>query len=151
MSDRHNIYSRRYADNWGKICYAARRATKEKCCLCNCRAAEVHHVRYRDCRGAIAGREVPGRDVFPLCKFHHERVHKKDAWTVEQYALHGVLGNCQKPRWVRKLKRGFRVKTGRFPLTVVEVLFAIASIGIGAWSYHLVGVLVGAIATVLLL
>jgi len=44
------------------------------------RAAAVHHLRYRDWFGAIAGRERPGWDVVPLCRKCHGIVHRQQLW-----------------------------------------------------------------------
>ncbi len=101
-------WDNRYADNWRKICAIAHQATGGICCLCLVAASEeCHHVRYRDKRGAIAGREVAGRDCFGCCKPCHDRLHRKDAWV---YAKNdALLGNHQRSEWVKKLKLGYQL------------------------------------------
>ena len=104
----------RYADNWRKICAIAHQATGGMCCLCLVSRSEVvHHVRYRDKRGAIAGREVAGRDVFPVCGSTnkpgtcHFRLHQPDAWIHAKGDA--LLGNHQRSEWVKKLKIGYQL------------------------------------------
>jgi len=104
----------RYADNWRKICAIAHQATGGICCCCLVSRSEVvHHVRYRDKRGAIAGREVAGRDVFPVCGSTnkpgtcHFRLHQSDAWIHAKGDA--LLGNHQRSDWVKKLKLGYQL------------------------------------------
>ena len=70
---------RNYAGNWSRIAKAARRQTHDRCCWCLWRkAVEVHHARYRCViRGDLYGKEVPGRDVFPLCDRCHGYLHRE--------------------------------------------------------------------------
>lgn len=98
----------RYAENWKLICKIAHEQTKGTCCLCLVApSVEIHHVRYRDKRGAIAGREMAGRDVFPCCKDCHDRLHRKDAWVSDR--TNPLLGNHQRSEWTARLKLGFRL------------------------------------------
>ena len=79
---RFRTYDDRYVGNWKQIAKASHKAVKRTCCLCRkSKSQEAHHVRYRDWKGAIAGRELPGVDVFPVCLLCHERLHRADAWT----------------------------------------------------------------------
>jgi hypothetical protein len=99
----------RYADNWRKICAIAHQATGGICCCCLVARSEiVHHVRYRDKRGAIAGREVAGRDVFSLCvTCHNEQAHSKKNWI--RCKIDPLLGNHNTSAFVKKLKFGYQL------------------------------------------
>ena len=44
---------------------------------------EVHHARYSDRDGAIAGREIPLVDVFPLCNECHDTYHFTNGYWIE--------------------------------------------------------------------
>jgi hypothetical protein len=71
----------RYRGNWAGIAKRTRRLVFDRCILNPIhRAAAVHHLRYRDWRGPIAGREIPGWDVVPLCRSCHGIVHRKRLW-----------------------------------------------------------------------
>jgi hypothetical protein len=89
-------YEDRYAKNWMVIQKQAMTATRRTCCYCLKRqAAEVHHVHYSDIFGAIAGREQPGIDVFPLChSCHHEVAHSQRHWVKNK--ARPVFGNHNK-------------------------------------------------------
>jgi len=99
----------RYADNWRKICAIAHQATGGICCCCLVARSEVvHHVRYRDKRGAIAGREVAGRDVFNLCTTcHNEVAHSKENWI--KCKADQLLGNHNTSAFIKKLKFGYQL------------------------------------------
>jgi len=130
---RRRTYNDRYADNWREIAKGSHKAVKRICCLCcKSKSQEVHHVRYRDWKGAIVGRERSGIDVFPVCLPCHERLHRTDAWS--HNFKNPVLGNRQKPRWVRKLKRGYLKLSGQatpFPWFALGTLLVTASVVIG--------------------
>lgn len=98
-------WKKRYADNWHQVRAQAKELTHNRCCLCFRKAKEVHHCRYRDRRGAIAGREVPGIDVFPLCASHHKQAHHPKNWVRDR--RNPVLGHHNTEVFARKLKRGF--------------------------------------------
>lgn len=71
----------RYAPNWPQTTAIAHRATAGKCCWCTAaKSAEVHHVYYWLNGAAIKGREVPGRDVFPVCDNCHQELHTPALW-----------------------------------------------------------------------
>jgi hypothetical protein len=74
-------FNDRYRGNWSSIAKRTRRLVFDRCILNPFhRAAAVHHLRYRDWRGTIAGREIPGWDVVPLCRNCHGIVHRKTLW-----------------------------------------------------------------------
>lgn len=74
-------FKARYRGNWPSIAKRTRRMTFNRCILNPLhRAAAVHHLRYRDWFGAIAGRERPGWDVVPLCRKCHGIVHRRQLW-----------------------------------------------------------------------
>ncbi|MCC5898412.1 MAG: hypothetical protein JJU32_10910 [Phormidium sp. BM_Day4_Bin.17] len=78
---RQKSFKNRYQGNWHNIAARTRRFSRNRCILNPLHKAEaVHHLRYRDMRGKIAGREVPGWDVVPLCRRCHGRVHRQDYW-----------------------------------------------------------------------
>jgi hypothetical protein len=75
----------RYAANWPKIRAKAHALVGRRCCwrgpTCEGASEEVHHVHYwvRGV-GAIAGRERPGVDVFPVCSTCHTALHAPHVW-----------------------------------------------------------------------
>jgi len=75
-------YASRYADNWNDISLQAKLLTKYNCCFpgCSFKCVETHHALYSDKLGIIAGREIPGVHVFPLCRRHHELAHARPNW-----------------------------------------------------------------------
>lgn len=99
-------YSVRYADNWGEISLQAKLLTKYKCCFLNCRSncVETHHALYSDKLGMIAGREVPGVHVFPLCQKHHKLAHSKRNWIC---AMNPVENNRNTPAFYLQLRMGW--------------------------------------------
>ena len=99
----------RYDDRyWKQICAIAHRSTKGTCCYCLCRpSVEVHHIRYQDSYGAIAGRELPGLDVFPVCQDCHGDLHSSQHWVKDLDSP--VLGNHQKVETVEILAMGYRL------------------------------------------
>jgi len=104
----------RYADNWEQICKIAHQATGDLCCLCwVAPSKQCHHVRYRDKRGAIKGREVAGRDVFPVCGSVNEPgtchfvAHLKENWIRDK--KDPLLGNHNTSAFVKKLKLGYAI------------------------------------------
>ena len=69
-------------EHWMGIKKLAHATTGKRCCCCLAECSEeIHHVRYSDEQGAIAGREVPGIDVFPICERCHDSIaHAKEHW-----------------------------------------------------------------------
>lgn len=76
-----DAFKRRYQGQWQAIAARTRRLSRDRCILNPVHRAEaVHHLRYRDWRGKLAGRETPGWDVVPLCRRCHGRVHRQRFW-----------------------------------------------------------------------
>lgn len=73
-------YTDRYAHNWDTIRKRALESIAHRCPCCLGKAKEVHHLRYRDLLGAIAGREKPGVDIIPLCLECHDKAHLDRHW-----------------------------------------------------------------------
>ncbi|MFO8040046.1 MAG: hypothetical protein R6U67_11430 [Sodalinema sp.] len=93
-ASRQKSFKNRYRGNWHTIATRTRRFSRNRCILNPFHKAEaVHHLRYRDIRGKIAGREVPGWDVVPLCRRCHGRVHRKQHWYSAK--RHPALNNRQ--------------------------------------------------------
>lgn len=71
----------RYAYNWSTTAKKAHSATNGRCCWCKVeKSAEVHHTYYWFEGQAIAGKEKPGRDVFPVCSPCHLDLHLPCRW-----------------------------------------------------------------------
>lgn len=102
MPYRKKNYEDRYADNWQEISYKTKQLTNGKCVLCPKPAAHTHHVLYRDKRGAIAGREVPGVHIFPLCMVCHKTAHKRTNWRKDP--IYPELGNRNTSRFYKELR-----------------------------------------------
>lgn len=95
-------YESRYAPNWGVTATKTKKLTNGKCCLCHKPATEVHHARYCDDKGyAIAGREKPLIDVFPLCDEHHDEAHLSENWYQDKE--NPVLLNRNYPHYYQRL------------------------------------------------
>lgn len=89
------------------MCAFAHRSTGGRCCCClTAPSEEIHHVYYQDQWGAIAGHEVPGENIFGVCRrCHDEQCHSKETWIVDP--VDPVLGNHNAQEWVDKLKFGY--------------------------------------------
>ena len=98
-------WSKRYADNWPAISRKTRKMTRDRCCLCLKKATVTHHCRYRDWKGAIAGREKPGADVFPICGRCHKLAHKKDNWI--RVKGDRLLGHHNTAKFTARLRKSF--------------------------------------------
>lgn len=99
----------RYAQNYKAIVRLCHKSTNGVCCLCRSRRSEeAHHVCYSDRHGAIAGREVPGIHLFPLCERCHNTAHKKENWLREK-GEKAILGNRNTTAFVEKLKFGYQL------------------------------------------
>ena len=145
---RRRTYTDRYAPNWTQTAKRSHLATNRICCLCcNARSQEVHHVRYRDWRGAVAGRERPGVDVFPVCLPCHEQLHQRDAWIKDRQ--NPVLGNHQQAHWVARLRRGYCQLSGQ-DIPRFKVVWVIAAAVLGYSAFGWLGVVLGAISVMLL-
>ena len=104
-------WEKRYAANWPEISRTARLMAGDRCLLCPNLATEVHHALYADRRGAIAGREIPGVHVFPLCSACHQGeggAHDASHW-YHDFA-DPVGGNHQAPAYYQKLRSSWVAK-----------------------------------------
>jgi hypothetical protein len=101
----------RYALNYKRVAGLAHIAVKNKCCNClRKKSKQVHHVMYQDKDGAIAGRELPGVHIFPLCVDCHKRAHLRDVWIRNRQ--NPVLGHRNTDEFIRKLKVGYCMLSG---------------------------------------
>ncbi|NJR69498.1 MAG: hypothetical protein HC771_13155 [Synechococcales cyanobacterium CRU_2_2] len=92
----------RYAHNWSAVSRRARRICPV-CCWCQRAAAvETHHAMYWDEKGAIAGREIPGVHVFPVCEECHTVLHR-DHW----FSPDDHLARRNTPHAIDRLRAGW--------------------------------------------
>jgi hypothetical protein len=113
-----NTFRERYAPNWGAISLECIRSTKGICCYLNCtnQAIASHHGLYQDDEGSVAGREIIGVHIFPLCKDHHSVSHEEGAHHYRNW-----ISKCRNPRltnrntvsYYLKLREGWLCKSGR--------------------------------------
>lgn len=62
---------------------------------------ETHHAYYFDAGGAIAGREIPGIDVFPVCAECHKPIlHDPTKW----FGVADPLSRRNMPRVIKTLR-----------------------------------------------
>ncbi|WP_375495308.1 hypothetical protein [uncultured Nostoc sp.] len=123
-------YSIRYADNWTEISRECKRLNDYKCCYLGCcrKAVETHHALYFDKQGAIAGREIAGVHIFPLCDQHHDEAHSKINWVRYPKGLpqashsNPVLSNRNTTRFYLKLRQGWLIDNAKtqFKATYLE-------------------------------
>jgi hypothetical protein len=104
MTAKEINFEKRYAKNWttefrrsvhqsvGGICIHCKRE----------KSAEIHHSHYKDRRGAIAGREKPGVDLFPLCQKCHGKAHSSANWIKDK--ADPVLGNRNTDQFLNQLE-----------------------------------------------
>jgi len=135
----------RYSPQWGRIQKAAMAATDRKCCLCNRKAEQVHHARYSDWKGAIAGRERPGIDVFPVClDCHNDQCHSKSNWVVPQGKRDRVLGSRNTDRFRRHLVQSYQRRTkGYSRIGVGKVALAVGCAVLGFYAAGWLGLIGG--------
>lgn len=96
----------RYASNWPARSRSCRATTGHLCCLCRKRrATNAHHAMYRDILGRVAGREIAGIHIFPLCNRCHEKAHSRLNWIQNRQDF--VWGNRNQPHFYWKLIRGY--------------------------------------------
>lgn len=109
LSRSSKAFDDRYdATFWTDICALAHRTVNGICCHCMARASqEVHHVRYSDEHGAIAGREIPGEDIFPLCQQCHGLHHTKRYWIKSK--VNPALNNRATDDAIELLKNNYEV------------------------------------------
>jgi hypothetical protein len=101
-------YGIRYADNWREVSRKAKEMAGWKCVLCEEKAVETHHALYKDKQGAIAGREIPGVHIFPLCESCHSHAHRRRNW--RRNIRSPELGNKNTPAYWRLLRKGWLEK-----------------------------------------
>ncbi len=106
----------RYAANWPDISRFTRELADHACLLCDAPAEETHHALYRDRSGAIAGREIPGVHVFPLCR----QCHQSDGGAHDSANWYGDFknpaeGNHQSPSYYQKLRKAWIKKVHGLP------------------------------------
>jgi hypothetical protein len=98
----------RYADNWRQVTRFAHSLTHGRCTLCMIRkSTEVHHCYYKAGDRALAGGEVPGRDVFPMCEGCHAIAHHPKNWIKDKQDP--KLGNHNTETFTNKLRANFKV------------------------------------------
>lgn len=120
----------RYRGNWSRIAKRTRRLVFDRCILNPLhRAAAVHHLRYRDWRGTIAGREVPGWDIVPLCRTCHGIVHRRALWY--SAPINPSANNRQ--RWWALWRLRLRFWGWCMMLRGGWVVLLVALIGLVAW------------------
>ncbi len=103
-------YNQRYAENWANISRQCRALSGGKCCYPGCqeKATESHHAVYRDKEGLIAGREIPGVHIFPLCDRHHKEAHWPRNWVRSPHSPE--FNNRNSPEFYLKLRKGWLSK-----------------------------------------
>lgn len=103
-------FDARYADNWHQISRQTKDICGGKCCFLGCTqpATETHHAVYRDKRGPVAGREIPGVHIFPLCDGHHRLAHAPKNWA--RHPREPVEFNRNTPDFYLKLREGWKAK-----------------------------------------
>lgn len=104
-------WDKRYAANWPTLSRRSRELAGDQCLLCSAPATEVHHALYADARGAIAGREIPGVHIFPLCTACHQGeggAHDSAHW-FHDFA-DPIAGNHQSPAYYQKLRSAWVAK-----------------------------------------
>lgn len=106
----------RYHENWPTLSQLAKDLVNGQCCYPECRKEAIwtHHAVYSDRLGVIAGREVPGVHLFPLCSEHHSRGHIQGAHHPRNWWA-GVEGEAkldaqQKAHYYKQLMKGWNEK-----------------------------------------
>jgi len=101
-------WDKRYSDSWMALTAKARAKVKNHCCLCFKKTGrlECHHVVYSNKKGAIAGSEMVGVHVFPLCKPCHKIAHNKKNWIYDN--TDPVLKNRNTVEFYRTLRKNYQ-------------------------------------------
>lgn len=76
-------FDNRYSEDWKARSRLCKRATSNRCCLCGKKGRlQSHHAVYCDKKQqAIAGKELPGVHIFPVCqKCHKDKCHSSKNW-----------------------------------------------------------------------
>lgn len=101
-------FDSRYSENWSRIAQIAVKTVNNHCCLCLQRHhyLEVHHAVYCDkISPKIAGKELVGVHIFPLCKPCHHIAHKPENWKKDRQ--NPVTGNRNTIDFYLRLIDGF--------------------------------------------
>jgi len=102
----------RYADNWQNKAKMARETTNYRCCLCMKKSnhLEVHHAVYSNKKNKrIAGYELIGIHIFPLCPKCHKIAHSTQNWIKDNN--NPVLRNRNTAKFYRTIVNNFnRIK-----------------------------------------
>lgn len=103
-----NFDGRYDGEMWPLILPIAHRGTGGICaCCCAAQSKEVHHLRYKDEHGAIAGREVPGVDVVPVCLDCHIPIcHDPENWITDK--RNPKLNNRNTPEFAKFLRDNYQ-------------------------------------------
>jgi hypothetical protein len=114
---KNQVYDMRYGENWGILSKKCKDSLNGKCCYPNCKnnAKEAHHAVYQNEKGAIAGREIIGEHIFPLCMRHHVMAHNGRNWTFGKMPP-PKLDSCNTPNFIEKMKKGFKEKPKKINL-----------------------------------
>lgn len=121
MSD----YDTRYGDNWSEVSRRAKELIQWRCSYpgCNEQCSETHHAIYADLDGAIAGREIPGVHIFPLCDRHHSADDLSGAHHWRNYRKSNknpVLENHNTLEYYLKLRQGWSEKRWRQSVHIIN-------------------------------
>lgn len=126
--------SRYHKKRWRSQAKLAKQLTRNRCCLCGKKATEVHHayygVRLLCFTLPIAGFEIPGWQVFPLCDRCHSNskgcAHNFDNYQVSKLS---PWFNCNRYGYLWRLRIGFLIT-----FIIVHPLTAVF-IGVGVWLF----------------
>lgn len=104
-------FEKRYSKNWTTdFRREIHRSVGGVCVHCKVeKSAEIHHAHYRDRNGAIAGKEKPGIDLFPLCQKCHGKAHNTENWVKDK--ADPVLGNRNTDKFLSQLKDDWAIAT----------------------------------------
>ncbi len=105
-------FSERYSDKWKTKAKEARERTNYRCCLCMRKSnyLEVHHAVYCNKKNKrIAGYEMIGVHIFPLCERCHQIAHLPENWIKD--GNNPVLKNRNTVKFYRIIVNNFhRIK-----------------------------------------
>ncbi|MBW4422287.1 MAG: hypothetical protein KME13_24250 [Myxacorys californica WJT36-NPBG1] len=118
---------------WKHTAKRTKQLTRNRCCMCGAKAVEVHHAFYGFrllLTLPIAGFEIPGWQLFPLCDRCHSN-SKGCAHHVGNYCVSKFSSwlNCNRYGYLWRLRIGFLLT-----VLIVHPLTAALSIG-GLWLF----------------